>query len=52
MSLSIQSALAFRQTGIAARATQYEIKWGVASAAGAAAIAQEHLARGLSLGAV
>jgi multiple sugar transport system permease protein len=47
--------------GIAGRVTQYEIKWGEMSAAGAIAIApilvfamavQRHLVRGLSLGAV
>ena len=47
--------------GIAGRVTQYEIKWGVMSAAGAVAIVpilvfamamQKYLARGLSLGAV
>lgn len=47
--------------GIASRVTQYEIKWGVMSAAGVAAMlpvlafaaaAQKYLVRGLSLGAV
>jgi multiple sugar transport system permease protein len=47
--------------GIAGRVTQYEIKWGVMSAAGAVAIVpilvfamamQKYLVRGLSLGAV
>ncbi|HEY3740888.1 MAG TPA: carbohydrate ABC transporter permease [Bryobacteraceae bacterium] len=47
--------------GIAARVTQYEIKWGVMSAAGVlamlpvlvfAAVTQRYLVRGLSLGAV
>jgi multiple sugar transport system permease protein len=47
--------------GIAAQVTQYEIKWGVMSAAGVlamipvlifAAVAQKYLVRGLSLGAV
>ena len=47
--------------GIASRVTQYEIRWGAMSAAGAVALApvllfaaymQRHLARGLSLGAV
>ena len=47
--------------GIAARVTQYEIKWGAMSAAGVVAMlpvlafasaAQKYLVRGLSLGAV